>query len=309
MKQVALLLSLGLAGAGLQAASEAPAQAPAAPSAPASAAAPQAPAVLAPAVAAQAASSPTAGAAVAPALPEPVSGSAELAPPPAASPVSPNAAISDEIMVPEEVEDPMQMAAEAPITDLRPISSTVLAKLANALTNDASELYFDAEQGEVLKDSAAGAWRVDATALYAELAHRLAYAEDKDALQALNFADLRRDERAKEARELAYEDKLADATIALLEAGKPKAKAELERLAAKGNRRARQYLGLDKLPEAVGPVAASPTAAVLSPTAMPLTPAAAPLSPAAAVAPVAPEATTSTPASDAKPAPAKVARP
>jgi hypothetical protein len=36
MKQVALLLSLGLAGAGLQAASEAPAQAPAAPSAPAS---------------------------------------------------------------------------------------------------------------------------------------------------------------------------------------------------------------------------------------------------------------------------------
>ena len=132
---------------------------------------------------------------------------------------------------------------------------------------------------------------MDVTALYAELAHRLAYQEDKDARQALNLAELRRDARAKEARDLAFEDKLADATIAQIEAGKPKAQEELERLAGLGNRRARQHLGLDKAPDAI--VRASATSA----------------SPTATVSPVeAPKAASPT-ANEAKPAPAKVERP
>lgn len=268
IKPLAIFLTLAMAP-GLR--SAAPATAPENAKAPS---APTAPVALSP-------SAPTVDAPDAPAAPAPVSGTA--------SSLSPSAG-SDDIVAPEEVGDPMKMAAEAPIADLKPVSSTVLAKLSNALTNASNELYYDAEHGEILKDNAPGAWRVDATALYAELAHRLAYAEDKDARQALNLADLRHDDRAKDARALAFEDKLADATIAQLEAGKPKAKAELERLAGQGNRRARQYLGMDKpLPGTADAPGLTPTASALSPTAGVLSPTAG-LSPTAAVTPAADKA-------------------
>jgi len=186
IKNLALFFVLATGQTGLHAAAE-PAKAPEAPAAPA-VSAPEAPS--------------------APKAPAPSTGSGQ-----ALEPTSPTAA-GDDIAVPEEVEDPLKMASEAPITDLQPVSSTVLAAMAKDLDQDQSELYFDSEHGDVLKDSAPGAWRVDVTALYAELAHRLAYQEDKDARQALNLADLRRDQRAKDARELAFADKLADATSA-----------------------------------------------------------------------------------------------
>lgn len=252
-----LILALALP---LHAAGDPPSAAPS--STPAAVASPAAP------------SEPTAPVAEAPVEPlapaQPLSGSAEagsataasvssVAMPALAEPLSPSAA-SDEPMIPEEVEDPMALGAQAPVADLKPLGSGTLAKLAKALGSDEDSVWMDPETHEVVESSSDGAARVDAVALYGELAQRMAQADDKDARAALSLAILKKDPRAKEAKDLAYEAKLADSLIALADKGDAKAKAQLQGLALKGNRRARQYLGLDAAPEA------APAAAALSPT-------------------------------------------
>lgn len=207
-------------------------------------------------------------AAVAETAPEAVSPSAEAPAEPA--PLSPSAEAEEPVM-PEDADDPLAVASQAALTDLKPLSSTVLAALAAALGPDQEAVWLDAESGEAVDADASGAARVDAVALYAELAFRLVRHEDKDARAALGMAIMKKDARAKEAKDLAFEDKLADAVIAQLEKGEPKAKAELDALAAKGNRRARQYLKLDAPPPSAAPETLSPTAQpqTLSPSAKP----------------------------------------
>lgn len=190
----------------------------------------------------------------------------------APAPLSPSAG-SDEPMVPEEMEDPMAVASQAVLTDLKPLSSTVLAKLAAALGPEQEAVWLDAESGEAADADAAGVARVDAMALYGELAWRLARHDDKDARAALGLALMKKDSRAKEAKDLAFEDKLADSVIAQLPTGGAKAEAELKALAAKGNRRARQHLGLDTPPPAAAPEPVSGTAQAATPTAAPVNPA------------------------------------
>lgn len=210
---------------------------------------------------APAAVSPTAEAA-----PEALSPSAATAP----APVSPSAE-SAEPMVPEEMEDPLAVASQAVPTDLKALSSTVLAKLAASLAPDQDAEWLDPETMDVADADTNGALRVDAEALFAELALRLARQEDKDARAALGMAIMKKDSRAKEAKDLAYEDKLADSVIAQLATGGAKAEAELKALAAKGNRRARQHLGLDTPPPAAvaAPESVTPTAEPLSSSAKP----------------------------------------
>lgn len=200
----------------------------------------------------------------------PQSVAAPLSPSAAIAPLAPQALSSaaavsatpsaDEPVVPEEVADPMAAASQAAVTDLRPLSSTVLAKLAGALGVDQDSISMDPESGEVVEN---GGSRVDAVALFGELARRLARDEDKDARAALALSIMKKDARAKEAKDLAFEAKLADSVIAQLEGGDKKAKAQLEALAKKGNARARAYLGLDGAPPSVAPAPLSGSAAAL----------------------------------------------
>jgi hypothetical protein len=242
-------LALGLAAA--LSAANAPSE-PLAPTAPVTPSGPQGPAISA---APTPAPSPTA-------LPvSPKATPAALSP--AAQALSP-AAQTDEPVVPEEVGDAMATASQASLTDLKAVSSTVLAKLAGSLGPDQDAAYLDLESGELVDASASGAARVDATALFTELAHRFAYQDDKDARAALGLAIMKKDARAKEAKDLAYESKLADSVIAQLEGGDAKAKAQLQALAKKGNARARQYLKMDLPPPVSNPTAPAPAA--VSPT-------------------------------------------
>jgi hypothetical protein len=230
----------------------------------------------------------------------PLSAAAALSPSASAAPLSPSAATAplapqalsaaaavnatatasaDEPVVPEEVADPMAAASQATVADLRPISSTVLAKLAGALGVDQDSISMDPESGEVVENGGA---RVDAVALFGELARRLARDEDKDARAALALSIMKKDARAKEAKDLVFEAKLADSVIAQLEGGDKKAKAQLEALAKKGNARARAYLGLDGVPPSLAPVPLSASAAAVpltTPNAVTATPV--PVNPAA----------------------------
>lgn len=214
--------------------------------------------------------SPAAAAPTPPKAPQP------LSPPAQAQPLSPTAE-PEAAVEPEDADQPLAPAQPAVVADLKPLSSTVLAALAAALDPEQASLWFDAESGEAVDEGTAGAARVDAEGLFEELALRLARHEDKDARAALGLAIMKKDARAAEAKNLAFEDKLADSVIALQEKGDAKAKTQLEALAAKGNRRARRHLGLDAPPAetppaAGGPTAVSPTAvspAAASPTAKP----------------------------------------
>jgi hypothetical protein len=220
-------------------------------------------------LAADAAPQPQTKTASAPSAPVTPSAPAPLSPSAATPPLAPQAlsgaaavsgtASADEPVVPEEVADPMAAASQAVITDLRPLSTTVLAELAAAVGVDQDSVFYDAESGEVVAAGGSGA-RVDAVALYGELARRTIREEDKDARAALGLAVLK-DPRAKEAKDLAFEAKQADAVIAQLESGDKKAKAQLEGLAKKGNARARAYLGMDGVPPSLAPAPLSATAA------------------------------------------------
>jgi hypothetical protein len=119
---------------------------------------------------------------------------------------------------------PSAAAVSAP--DLGGVSTAVLAKLSANLSADRDAVYYEAEQDLPLQEPAAGAWKVDAVALYDELAHRLVFAEDKGARQALSLAILGGDERASAAKRLAYAAK-GDAGAATPAALSPAAMAGL----------------------------------------------------------------------------------
>ena len=232
---------------------------------------------------------------VAPLLPD-VSGTADAL----TAPLSGTADAAGDSVVAEEVGESGQLTPKTEVPDLAKLDSETLATLAGGVDRDAPELFFDPVAKQILTEAAAGAWRVPVDALYYELAKRtLNDNKDKAARQSFALALFKDADRAKFAKDLAYDDKLADAVIAQIEAGKPKARMELQGLAEKGNRKARLYLGMDK-PVAredagsTGLTASSPTAATTAPAA----PAAA--SPTAA-SPTAPKA--SSPTAVSAPAP------
>ena len=262
------------------------------------AAKPTASAPAKPAVSSAAPASPSAEA-DAPLLPE-VAGSDALT-----APVSPTADASGDSVVAEEVGESGQLAAgktESP--DLSKLDSETLATLAGGVDREAPDVFFDPVAKQTLVEASAGAWQVPVDALYYELAKRtLNDNKDTPARQSFALAIMKDTERAKFAKELAYDDKLADAVIAQIEAGKPKARMELQGLAEKGNRKARLYLGMDK-PVARGDAGAmTPTAAVSTPTSpTAATSAPAPASP-TATSPTAPKASSPTAVSAPAPAP------
>jgi hypothetical protein len=121
---------------------------------------------------------------------------------------------------------------------------------------------------QVIPDATPGSWKVNVDALYYELAKRtLNDNKDKAARQAFALTLFKDADRAKYAKDLAYDDKLADTVIAQLEGGRARARMDLQSLAEKGNRKARAYLGLDKPMEHAEAGALSGTAQAGTPTA------------------------------------------
>lgn len=102
---------------------------------------------------------------------------------------------------PEEIADPLSITAQTPDADLATLPTLTLSRLSRALANDAPALWYDPDQDQPLADEAAGALRVDADALYTELARR-SDGGDKDARQALGLARLRGDGRAETAKNI-----------------------------------------------------------------------------------------------------------
>jgi hypothetical protein len=197
----------------------------------------------------------------------------------------------DSVTAEEVYVDNLGVKTERP--DLSKLGSETLASIAGGVDRDQVEVFYDAEQKQPLAEAGPGAWRVDVLELYAELAKRMINdPTDKPARQALSLALYKGDERAKEAKDLAYDDKVALTVIKQLEGGRERSRMELQVLAEKGNRRARLYLGLDKpmVREEADAMSATAQPAGLSPTASTST----------APAPVA-----VTPSTTASPAPAK----
>jgi hypothetical protein len=194
----------------------------------------------------------------------PVSGAPEAL----VAPVSATADASGDSLEAEEVGEDGQIPTKTIVPDLGSIDSDTLATLSDSVDRDSDQIFFDPSAKLSLAEAQAGAWQIQVSALYYELAKRtLNDAKDKSARQALALALFKDPDRAKDAKDLAFDDKLADAVIAQVEAKKPKARMDLQALAEKGNRKARAYLGLDKpFPRAdangdTGTVAASTTPA------------------------------------------------
>ena len=260
-----LALSLPLAAAALspsaKALAPAPTQVPAA--VPAS---PSAAAAIATAVptAIAAPLSPAAESA-APALPSELSGTPEVLGAPAASTVTGGV---DEPVIAEEVGEDGGIQAKLESPDLDKQDSETLASIAAGVDKDSNEVFFDPAAKQALKDAAPGAWRVNVDALYYELAKRTLHDnKDKAARQAFALTLFKDADRAKFAKDLAFDDKLADTVIAQLEGGRPRARMELQTLAEKGNRKARSYLGLDRPTTRMEAGALSGTAQATSSTA------------------------------------------
>jgi hypothetical protein len=185
--------------------------------------------------------------------------------PTAASALSPSAEAEPEIIDDAE-------AVSATALDLAKAETRLLAKISETLAPDEDSILFNVADNAPAAKAGPDVNSIDAAALYAELAKRT-IAEDKDARQALGLAALRGDKRAIEAKQEAFEARLAAALIKRYDNGDKGAKDELMKQALKGNKAARLYLGLDK-PVAVGiPEALTPTAAPAA-----LTPAAAAVS-------------------------------
>lgn len=202
--------------------------------------------------------------AVAPALPEDLSGSSETL----AAPAPATFTAGSDDAAPEEVGEDGGTAFKTESPDLAKLDSETLAAIANGVDKDASDVYFDGATKQALPGAAPGAWKVSVDPLYYELAKRtLNDNKDKAARQAFALSLFKDADRAKFAKDLAYDDKLADTVIAQLEAGRPRARMELQGLAEKGNRKARAYLGLDKPTERVEAGALSGTAQAASGTA------------------------------------------
>jgi hypothetical protein len=201
----------------------------------------------------------------------PVSGTPEAL----VAPVSATADAAGDSLEAEEVGEDGQVPTKTIVPDLATIDSDTLATLSDSVDRDSDQIFFDPAAKLSLAEAQAGAWQIQVTALYYELAKRtLNDAKDKSARQALALALFKDPDRAKDAKDLAYDDKLADAVIAQVEAKKPKARMDLQALAEKGNRKARAYLGLDKpFPRTdasadSGTAAASATAGALVPAPM-----------------------------------------
>ena len=209
--------------------------------------------------------------AMAPVSPTTAAPTAPLAPPSPQS-VSPLAAATDadgNSLVAEEVGEDGALASKTVSPDLTQLDSETLASLAAGIDSNTQDLFFDPKTKQLLSESMAGAWQVGVDPLYYELAKRtLKDNKDKAARQSFALALFKDADRAKYAKDLAFEDHNADVVIAQLEGGRATARMELQGLAEKGNRKARSYLGLDKpLPRAdAGATAASPTAQELTPT-------------------------------------------
>jgi hypothetical protein len=165
----------------------------------------------------------------------------------AAANLSPTVDADGDSVVAEEVGESGQVAAQTVSPDLLKLDSETLASLANGIDSETQELLFDPKTKQSLSEAMPGAWKVSVDALYYELARRtLADNKDKAARQSFALALFKDAERAKNAKDLAFEDHSADVVIAQLEGGRASARMDLQKLAEKGNRKARLYLGMDK---------------------------------------------------------------
>jgi hypothetical protein len=195
----------------------------------------------------------------------------------------------------EEIGEDGKLSAKIEHPDLAKLDSETLATLAGAVDPDTQQLLYDPKAKQVLSGAMPGAWAVDVDPLYYELARRtLLDNKDKDARQSFALALFKDPERTKQAKDLAFDDHSAELVIAQLEGGRQEARIDLQRLAEKGNRKARLYLGLDKPMARVdagaptgtaqspagGPASGSPTAASTPETAVQVSPTAAPSVPA-----------------------------
>jgi hypothetical protein len=203
-------------------------------------------------------SSPTAKAA-----PAQLSPSAAAALTATAADLSPSADVQDD-----------EVSSTAAVLDLGKAETKLLASIAEATGNEDEKFLYNLEENQRSDHGGRSVAEVDVVALYAELATR-AVNDDAEARKALGMAQLRGDKRAVDAKQQAFDDKLASSVIKRIENGDQGAKADLEKLALKGNDKARAYLGLDKttpvgIPEAMSGTAAK--ASGLSGTAQPLSP-------------------------------------
>ena len=175
---------------------------------------------------------------------------------------------ADEPIVAEEVGEDGGSQAKTESPDLSKADSETLAAIAGGVDKDATDVFFDPAAKQCIPDAAPGSWKVNVDALYYELAKRtLNDNKDKAARQAFALTLFKDAERAKYAKDLAYDDKLADTVIAQLEGGRARARMDLQTLAEKGNRKARAYLGLDKPMEHAEAGALSPSAQASTATA------------------------------------------
>jgi hypothetical protein len=150
-------------------------------------------------------------------------------------------------VVAEEVGEDGQLAAKTTSPDLSKLDSETLASLAGGVDSDTQTLFFDPKTKQGLSEAMPGAWRVSVDSLYYELARRnQADNKDKPVRQAFALALFKDPERAKDAKDLAFDDYSAEVVIGQLEGGRASARMDLQKLAEKGNRKARLYLGLDK---------------------------------------------------------------
>ena len=193
----------------------------------------------------------------APPLPAELSGTAEVLAPPVSSTAS-----TDDPYIAEEVGEDGGIQAKSETPDLTKADSETLASISSGVDKEANDVYFDPSAKQVIPDATPGSWRVNVDALYYELAKRtLKDNKDKAARQAFALTLFKDADRAKYAKDLAFDDNVADTVIAQLEGGRARARMDLQALAEKGNRKARVYLGMDKPMEHVEAGALSTTAA------------------------------------------------
>jgi hypothetical protein len=148
----------------------------------------------------------------------------------------------------------------AAFLDMGDAETQLLASICEAASLADENFLYNAAANQRAEKMGQDVSEVNVMALYTELARR-SVAEDALARRALTMAMLRGDKRAKEAKQLAYADKLADSAIKRMDEDDAGAREELEKLAAKGNARARNYLGMDK-PSATSGVRSSTAEAV-----------------------------------------------
>jgi hypothetical protein len=178
----------------------------------------------------------------------------------------------------EDVEDDAEAVTNSAKLDLAKAETRLLAKISASMALTQDKVLFNLEDNAPTDKAGIGVDEVDVAGLYTELAKR-AIAEDKDARQALTLAILRGDSRAKEAKNKAYENRLAESLIKRIDNGDKGAKDELMKQALAGNEKARLYLGLDKPEEGSTPQAVSGEAKAMG-EATSLSPAAASTTPA-----------------------------